>query len=78
MKSPEESGDFTSSHAANLARHLRHRSEVAPWLNAKFSGGLVERIGPDGRNPSDSDLAEMDGLWDAAKRVRRLITPLSI
>jgi ATP diphosphatase len=66
----EEFGDLLFV-MANLARHLGIDPEAAlRGANAKFTrrfeaieAGLAER----GKRPADSDLAEMDALWDAAK-----------
>lgn len=66
----EEFGDLLFV-MANLARHLKIDPEAAlRAANAKFTrrfeaieAGLAER----GKRPEDSDLAEMDALWDAAK-----------
>jgi len=56
---------------ANLARHLKVDPEVAlRRTNAKFTRRFeyVEaRLAERGKRPEDSDLAEMDALWDAAK-----------
>ena len=57
---------------ANLARHLKVDPEAAlRRAKAKFArrfafieAGLAKR----GKRPDDSDLAEMDALWDDAKR----------
>jgi ATP diphosphatase len=70
----EEVGDLLFV-MANLARHLNVDPEVAlRQANAKFQRRfefIEDALARDGRNPSDSDLAEMDGLWDAAKRVEK-------
>jgi ATP diphosphatase len=70
----EEVGDLLFV-MANLARHLNVDPEVAlRQANAKFQRrfeSIEDALARDGRNPSDSDLAEMDGLWDAAKRVEK-------
>jgi ATP diphosphatase len=66
----EEFGDLLFV-VANLARHLQIDPEEAlRAANAKFErrfgfieAGLEER----GKRPEDSDLAEMDALWNAAK-----------
>lgn len=57
---------------ANLARHLEVDPEAALRItNAKFErrfrfieAELLKR----GKTPAESDLAEMDGLWDEAKK----------
>jgi ATP diphosphatase len=57
---------------ANLARHLKVDPEVAlRRANAKFTrrfAFIEARLAETDRRPQDSDLAEMDALWDAAKR----------
>lgn len=57
--------------AANLARHLKIDPEEAlRHANAKFErrfSGIEARLAADGRTPGQSDLAEMDALWDAVK-----------
>ncbi len=57
---------------ANLARHLGIDPEEAlRRTNSKFTQRfqyIEERLAEDGRRPEDSNLAEMDTLWDAAKR----------
>lgn len=56
---------------ANLARHWDIDPEEAlRGANAKFTRrfqGIEARLAADGRTPRDSDLAEMDALWDAVK-----------
>jgi ATP diphosphatase len=70
----EEVGDLLFV-MANLARHLNVDPEVAlRQANAKFQRRfefIEDALARDGRTPSDSDLAEMDGLWDAAKVVEK-------
>ncbi|MEI4263586.1 nucleoside triphosphate pyrophosphohydrolase [Roseovarius sp. D0-M9] len=66
----EEFGDLMFV-MANLARHMKIDPEVAlRRANAKFTRRF-ERIeallAEDGRTPQDSDLAEMDTLWNRAK-----------
>jgi MazG family protein len=60
---------------ANLARKLDIDPEAAiRSTNAKFLRrfGFVEHaLAETGRRPEDSDLAEMDALWDAAKAAER-------
>ena len=60
---------------ANLARHLAIDPEAAlRAANAKFTRrfeAIEAALAADGRTPSDSTLAEMDALWDAAKREAR-------
>lgn len=56
---------------ANLARHYGIDPEVAlRSANAKFErrfGYIEDRLEEAGKSVSQSDLAEMDGLWDEAK-----------
>lgn len=67
----EEYGDLLFV-MANLARHLDIDPESALRnANAKFIrrfGGVERRLKAVGKRPEDSDLAEMDALWDAEKR----------
>lgn len=73
----EEFGDLLFV-MANLARHLGIDPEAAlRAANGKFTrrfrsieAALTER----GKRPQDSDLAEMDALWDAAKRAEKAMT----
>ncbi|WP_420394777.1 nucleoside triphosphate pyrophosphohydrolase [Nioella sp.] len=69
-KIAEEMGDLLFV-MANLARHLKVDPETALRdANAKFVRRFhfIEReLEARGKRPSDSDLEEMDGLWDAAK-----------
>jgi ATP diphosphatase len=66
----EEIGDLLFV-MANLARHLKIDPEAAlRAANAKFTrrfAAIEAALAADGRRPEDSDLAEMDALWDAAK-----------
>ncbi|SNR44168.1 nucleoside triphosphate pyrophosphohydrolase [Paracoccus sediminis] len=66
----EEFGDLLFV-MANLARHLKIDPEGAlRRANAKFTRrfGVVEAsLAAQGRRPEDSDLAEMDRLWNQAK-----------
>lgn len=68
----EEYGDLMFV-MANLARHLKIDPEQAlRRANAKFTrrfAAIEAALAADGRRPQDSDLAEMDRLWDAAKAV---------
>lgn len=70
----EEYGDLMFV-MANLARHLRIDPEAAlRGANAKFTrrfAAIEAALAAEGRTPSDSTLAEMDALWDAAKRAER-------
>ncbi|MEP4248890.1 nucleoside triphosphate pyrophosphohydrolase [Tateyamaria sp.] len=56
---------------ANLARHLDIDPEEAlRRTNAKFTrrfGAIETALAARGKRPEDSDLQEMDALWDAAK-----------
>ena len=69
-KLAEEYGDLLFV-MANLGRHLGVDPEAAlRAANAKFTRrfeAIEVALAADGRTPSDSTLAEMDALWDAAK-----------
>ncbi|MGD0723642.1 MAG: nucleoside triphosphate pyrophosphohydrolase [Roseiarcus sp.] len=60
---------------ANLARHLGVDPEAAlRGTNAKFErrfGHIEAELGRQGRAPGEASLAEMDALWDEAKRGER-------
>ena len=66
----EEFGDLLFV-MANLARHLNIDPESAlRAANAKFSrrfGRIEDWLAEDGRAPDQSDLSEMDKLWNRAK-----------
>lgn len=66
----EEFGDLLFV-IANLARHLDVDPEAAlRAANAKFSrrfGRIEDWLAEAGKAPADSDLAEMDALWNRAK-----------
>ncbi|GLS87625.1 nucleoside triphosphate pyrophosphohydrolase [Cypionkella aquatica] len=66
----EEFGDLLFV-MANLARHLKVDPEAAlRAANAKFSrrfARIEDWLAEAGRSPADSDLAEMDALWNRAK-----------
>ncbi|CUH36220.1 Nucleoside triphosphate pyrophosphohydrolase [Jannaschia seosinensis] len=66
----EEMGDLLFV-MANLARHLGVDPEGAlRGANAKFQRrfeAIEDALSAEGRTPAQSDLAEMDALWDAAK-----------
>lgn len=66
----EEFGDLLFV-VANLARHLKLDPEAAlRAANQKFTLRFMQiedELTKLGRRPSDSNLAEMDALWDAAK-----------
>ncbi|MFD1343450.1 nucleoside triphosphate pyrophosphohydrolase [Litorisediminicola beolgyonensis] len=70
----EEFGDLLFV-IANLARHLEIDPEEAlRAANAKFIrrfSAVEDALAERGKRPADSDLAEMDALWDAAKRAER-------
>ncbi len=70
----EEFGDLLFV-IANLARHLKIDPEAAlRAANEKFTRRfrLIEAdLKAAGKRPEDSDLAEMDALWDAAKARER-------
>lgn len=66
----EEFGDLLFV-MANVARHLKVDPETAlRAANAKFTrrfAFIEDRLAAEGRTPTQSDLAEMDRLWDLAK-----------
>ncbi|WP_299653233.1 nucleoside triphosphate pyrophosphohydrolase [uncultured Tateyamaria sp.] len=66
----DEMGDLLFV-VANLARHLGVEPEEAlRRTNAKFTRrfeGIEAALAAQGKRPQDSDLAEMDALWDAVK-----------
>lgn len=71
----EEYGDLMFV-MANLGRHLGVEPEAAlRSANAKFTrrfGAVEAKLEARGKRPEDSDLAEMDALWDAAKADERV------
>ena len=73
-KMEEEFGDLLFV-MANLARHLGVEPEAAlRRTNAKFIrrfGAVEARLASMGKTPQESDLAEMDALWDAVKMNER-------
>lgn len=73
-KARDEMGDLLFV-VANLARKLGVEPEDAlRGANAKFVrrfAFIEAELATDGRTPEQSDLAEMDGLWDAAKAAER-------
>ena len=73
-KAREELGDLLFV-CANLARKLDVDPEAAlRSANAKFTRRfrhIESRLAADGKQPTDATLAEMDALWDDAKRVER-------
>ena len=70
----EEFGDLLFV-VANLARHLEIDPETAlRAANAKFTrrfAAVEDALAARGKKPADSDLAEMDALWDAAKQAEK-------
>lgn len=70
----EEFGDLLFV-MANLARHLKVDPEAAlRAANAKFTrrfGRIEDWLAEAGRRPDQSDLAEMDALWNRAKAEER-------
>ncbi|MFZ1468282.1 MAG: nucleoside triphosphate pyrophosphohydrolase [Paracoccaceae bacterium] len=66
----EEIGDLLFV-MANLARHLQVDPEAAlRAASTKFTrrfARIEDRLAEAGRTPADSDLAEMDALWNRAK-----------
>ena len=69
----EELGDLIFA-LVNLARHLRVDAEDAVRAaNAKFERRfryVESALARGGRKPSEASLAEMDALWDEAKRLK--------
>jgi ATP diphosphatase len=61
--------------AANLARHFGLDPDMAmAGANAKFTrrfGAVEKALREIGKSPAESDLAEMDRLWNAAKLAER-------
>lgn len=70
----EEFGDLMFV-MANLARHLKIDPEAAlRAANEKFTRRFThieDSLAAEGRHPSQSDLAEMDALWDEAKALEK-------
>lgn len=70
----EEFGDLLFV-MANLGRHMGIDPEAAVRAaNAKFTRrfrAIESALAEQGRRPEDSDLQEMDALWDAAKAVEK-------
>ncbi|WP_296763577.1 nucleoside triphosphate pyrophosphohydrolase [Sediminimonas sp.] len=70
----EEFGDLLFV-MVNLGRHLGVDAETAlRAANAKFTrrfSHIESQLAARGKSPADSDLSEMDALWDAAKAVER-------
>lgn len=71
----EEMGDFLFV-MANLARHMGVDPEAAlRGANAKFTrrfGKIEDWLTEAGKTPDQSDLAEMDGLWNRARAEDKL------
>lgn len=72
----EEFGDLLFV-VANLARHLKIDPEAAlRAANAKFTrrfNRIEDVLAESARRPEDSDLAEMDALWDRAKAEEKAV-----
>jgi ATP diphosphatase len=70
-KAAAEVGDLLFA-AVNLARHLRADPEaMLRATNQKFErrfAAIEKALAAQGKAPQDSTLAEMDGLWDEAKK----------
>jgi len=70
----DEFGDMLFVYA-NLARHLKIDPEAAlRRTNAKFRrrfGHIEQRLASEGRSPAQSNLEEMDALWNEAKDKER-------
>ncbi|MEM9716692.1 MAG: nucleoside triphosphate pyrophosphohydrolase [Pseudomonadota bacterium] len=70
----EEFGDLLFV-MANLARHMKIDAEGAlRAANAKFTrrfAFIEDRLAEMGKTPEQSDLADMDALWDAAKQAKK-------
>jgi MazG family protein len=68
----EEFGDILFA-MANVARHLGIDPEAAlRGTNAKFErrfAHIEERLAEQGKSPAESNLDEMDGLWNEAKEL---------
>ncbi len=71
----EEFGDLLFV-MANLGRHLGVQPEEAlRKANAKFTrrfNAVEAALKAEGKTPQDSNLAEMDALWDAAKAAEKV------
>ena len=70
----EEFGDLLFV-VANLARHLKIDPEEAlRAANRKFTRRfeyIEDRLADEGKSPTESNLEEMDGLWDDAKAAEK-------
>lgn len=71
----EELGDLLFV-MANVARHLKLDPEAAlRGANEKFSRRFLhieQRLASMGKTPDDSNLQEMDGLWDEARAAEKI------
>ncbi|RYH03223.1 nucleoside triphosphate pyrophosphohydrolase [Salipiger sp. IMCC34102] len=74
----EEYGDLLFV-MANLGRHLKVDPEEAlRAANAKFTrrfNAVEDALAARGQTPADSDLSEMDAIWNAAKHAERQSNP---
>ena len=70
-KTAAEVGDLLFA-VVNLARHLKADPEAfcaRPMRNSSAAFSSIERaLAAHGKTPKDASLAEMDALWDAAKK----------
>jgi ATP diphosphatase len=70
----EEIGDLLFA-VVNLARHMKVDPDMAlRGANAKFErrfASIEEALAREGRSPTESTLAEMDALWNAAKAAEK-------
>ena len=70
----EEFGDLLFA-VVNLGRHLGVDAEESlRSCNAKFTrrfNAIEDELAAKGKAPQDSDLAEMDALWDAVKATEK-------
>ena len=81
---PTEHGDIQEEFGdllfvmANVARHLSIDPETAlQRANDKFRRrfrGVEAKLAASGKTPEQSDLAEMDALWDEIKRAEKVVT----
>jgi ATP diphosphatase len=73
-KAAAEVGDLLFA-VVNLARHLEADPEATlRAANQKFArrfASIERALASQGKRPQDSTLAEMDGLWDAAKAAEK-------
>lgn len=77
-RTEEEYGDLLFV-LVNLGRHLNVDAESAlAKANLKFERrfrGIEDHLARDGRSPEQSDLAEMDRLWDIVKAEEKGVAP---